>query len=54
MTIAAEFFCSTSCRKRTRLIDVSDVSADAASAARTSAMAMVKSSSQAVVSMKLT
>ena len=37
-------------RNRTRLIDVSDVSAEAARPARISAMAMISSSSQAVVS----
>src|SRR5439155_336607 len=46
IVIACGSFCSTRVRNRTRLIDVSDVSADAASAARISATAMLSSAAQ--------
>ena len=50
ITIAAWAFCSTSCRNRTREIEVSEVSAEAAVAARISATTMMPISIQAVVS----
>ena len=48
--IARRFFCSTSWRNRTREIEVSDVSAEAAVAARINATTMMAISIQAVVS----